>query len=74
MKNEEDKLYYHRTLYAGGGFPLVPVFLERVAEVPDKQNSSKILRIEITCHDNGNVLDRTSMDINLFNTKLLDKI
>jgi hypothetical protein len=33
-----------------GGFPLVPVFLERVAEVRNtrgKQNSFKILRIEI---------------------------
>jgi hypothetical protein len=33
---------------SGGRFPLVPVFLERAAEVRDKQNSFKILTIEIT--------------------------
>jgi hypothetical protein len=39
---------------------------------------SKILRIEIENyshhHDNGNVSNRTSMDIDLFNTNLLDGI
>jgi hypothetical protein len=38
----------------------------------------KILRIEIENyshhHDNGNVLNRTSMVIDLFNTNLLDEI
>jgi hypothetical protein len=35
------------------------------------KNSSKILSYR---HDNGNVLNRTSMDIDLLNTNLLDKI
>jgi hypothetical protein len=38
----------------------------------------KLLRIEIENyshhHDNGNVSNRTSMDIDLFNTYLLDEI
>jgi hypothetical protein len=38
----------------------------------------EILRIEIENyshhHDNGNVLNRTSMDTGLFNTNLLDEI
>jgi hypothetical protein len=34
----------------------------------------KFLRIESHHHDNGNVSDRTSMDIDLFNTNLIDEI
>jgi hypothetical protein len=57
------------------GFPPELTFSEHVAEVRDSPNS---LRIELkNCshhHDNGNVLNRTSRDIDLFNTNLLDEI
>jgi hypothetical protein len=60
---------------------VIPVFFKRVMEVRDTSRQEKffkILRIEIKNyshhHDNGNVLNRTSMDINLFNTNLLDEI
>jgi hypothetical protein len=53
-------------------------FSERVAEVRDSPKFFTILRIEMKNYshhlDNGNVLNRTSMDINLFNTHLLDEI
>jgi hypothetical protein len=57
------------------------LFFEQVAEVRDTSRQAKffkILRIEMKnySHHNGSrdVLNRTSMDINLFNTNLLDKI
>jgi hypothetical protein len=34
----------------------------------------KLLRIESHHHDNGNVLNQTSMDIDLFNTNLPDEM
>ena len=44
----------------------------------DKENSLKLLRIEIENyshqHGNGNVLNRTSMGISLFNKRLPDEI
>ena len=44
----------------------------------DKENSFKLLRIEMENYslhdDDGNVLNRTSMDIALFNINLLDEI
>jgi hypothetical protein len=59
-------------------FPLEPVFLKHTAEVRVSPKFFKILRIEMKNyshhHDNGNVLNRTSMDINLFRTNLLDEI
>jgi hypothetical protein len=61
-----------------GKVPLVPVFLERVTEVRDSPKFFKILRIEIENklshpHDNGNVSNRSSVDIDLFNTNLSDE-
>jgi hypothetical protein len=55
---------------------------EHVAEVRDTPRQgklfSKILRIEMENyshhHDNGNVLNSTSMDIDLFNINLFDKM
>jgi hypothetical protein len=59
----------------GGEVPLEPVFSEHVAEVSDSPKFSKILRIEFTHHhDNGNVLNRISMDIAPFITNLSDEI
>ena len=44
----------------------------------DKENSFKLLRIEMENYslhdDDGNVLNRTSMDIALFNMNLSDEI
>jgi hypothetical protein len=58
-----------------GEVPLEPVFFECVAEVHDSPEFLKILRIEFSHHhDNGNVLNRTSMDIGPFITNLLDEI
>jgi hypothetical protein len=58
----------------GGGVPIKLIFSERVAEVRVSPKFFKILRIEMKNyshhHDNGNVLNRTSMDIDLFNTNL----
>jgi hypothetical protein len=39
-----------------------------------KKILKKFLRIESHHHDNGNVSDRTSIDIDLINTYLLDEI
>jgi hypothetical protein len=59
-------------------FPPELTFLEHVAEVRVSQKFLKILRIEMKNYshhlDNGNVLNRTSRDIDLFNTNLLDKV
>jgi hypothetical protein len=69
-------------IFNGGEVSLIATFFERVAEVRNSQNSSqnsfKILRIEMKFfshhHKNGNVLNRTSMDIDLFYTNLSDEI
>jgi hypothetical protein len=61
-----------------GWFPLIPVFFERVAEVRNSPKFFKILSIEMKNYphhlDNGNVLNRTSMDIAPFITSLSDEI
>jgi hypothetical protein len=58
-----------------GRFPPELTFSERVAEVRDSPNSLRIeWKIISHPHDNGNVLNRSSMDIDLFNTNLLDEI
>jgi hypothetical protein len=54
-----------------GGFRVELSFFECVAEVRDSPNSFKILSHH---DDNGNVLNITSMDIDLFDTNLLDEI
>jgi hypothetical protein len=58
-----------------------PVLFERVMEVHNTSRQAKffkILRIEMKNYshhnDNGSVLNQPSMDINLFNTNLSDKI
>jgi hypothetical protein len=52
-----------------------PAFFEHVAEVRDSSNSLRIEMKNYSHHlDNGNVLNRSSMDIELFNTNLLDEI
>jgi hypothetical protein len=60
-----------------GGFSLELGFFEWFDCVRDtfrQKNSFKILRIEMENyshhHDNGNILNRISMDIDLFNTNL----
>jgi hypothetical protein len=64
-----------------GEFPLKPVFLNtprRCAIPRDSPKFFKILKIEMKNyshhHDNGNVLNRSSMDIALFITNLSDEI
>jgi hypothetical protein len=64
-----------------GVFPPEPTFSEHAAEVRDTLRQAKffkILRIEMKNyshhHKNGNVLNRSSMDIDLFNTNLSDEI
>jgi phage antirepressor YoqD-like protein len=64
-----------------GGLPLEPVFSEHVAEVRDTSRQAKffkILRIEIKNYsqhnDNGNVMNQSSMDIDLFNINLYNEI
>jgi hypothetical protein len=67
--------------YSSGGFPLEPVLSELVMEVRDNSRQEKflkILRIEMKNYshhnDNGNIMNRSSMDIDLFNTNFLDEI
>jgi hypothetical protein len=59
-------------------FPPKLTFFKHVAEVRDSPKFFKILAIEMKNyshhHKNGNVFNQSSMDIDLFNTKLLDEI
>jgi hypothetical protein len=61
-----------------GEVPLELTFSLHAAEVRDSPKFFKIFRIEMKNyshhHDNGDVLNRTSMDIDLFNTNLPDEI
>jgi hypothetical protein len=60
--------------YVFGEFPPELTFSERVAEVRVSPKFFKRLRIEMKNyshhHKNGNVLNRTSMDIDLFTTNI----
>jgi hypothetical protein len=49
-------------------------YFERVRYLATRKILMKLLRIESHHHDNGNVSDRTSMDINLIKTYLSDEI
>ena len=53
--------------------------IQKYCSIPrDKENSFKLLRIEMENYslhdDDGNVLNRTSMDIALFSINLLNEI
>jgi hypothetical protein len=58
---------------AHGKVSLIATFSERVAEVCDSPNSLNSFKILSYHHDNGNVLNQSSMDIDLFRTNLSDK-
>jgi hypothetical protein len=57
-----------------GGFRVQVSFFECVRYLATRKILEKLLRIESHHHDNGNVSNRTSMGIDLFNTNLLDEI
>jgi hypothetical protein len=59
---------------AGGEVSLIATFSERVAELGDSPNSLNSFKILSYHHDNGNVLNQNSMDIDLFRTNLSDKV
>jgi hypothetical protein len=65
-------------IYAMAGSHSFRFFLERVEEVRDSPKFFKILRIEMKNYshhlDNGNVLNRSSMDISPFITNLSGEI
>jgi hypothetical protein len=67
-------LFVDFTTETVGELPPGLTFFKHVAEVRDSPKFFKILRIEMKnyshYHKNGNVFNRTSMDIDLFNTKL----
>jgi hypothetical protein len=71
-KTDCDKLFI-RYAY-NGEVSLIVTFSERVVEVRDSPNSLNSFKILSYHHDNGNVLNQSSMDIDLFRTNLPDEI